>query len=126
MSTGLLVALVVGGVLLAGVGFKLLMMLVVALRGDRGPDDGFVLRTTLGDTDRPAPDDDFQSAPARAALVGRAGVAITDLRPAGKARIDGRLEDVVSVTDYVEAGEAVVVVEVEGVRVVVERRADRA
>ena len=83
-----------------------------------------MLRTTLGDRERPAPDDDFQSAPARAALVGRAGVAITDLRPAGKARIDGRLEDVVSVTDYVEAGEPVVVVEVEGVRVVVERRVD--
>jgi membrane-bound serine protease (ClpP class) len=56
---------------------------------------------------------------ARVELVGKQGVAATDLRPSGKARIDGLIVDVVSLHAYIRAGTQVEVTEVEGVRVVV-------
>lgn len=65
----------------------------------------------------------FDPAPATDArdleLVGRAGVVLSPLRPAGTARIDGRRVDVVSRGELVEAGTPVRVVEVRGNRVVV-------
>ncbi len=64
------------------------------------------------------------SAPAPAgasALAGRRGRAVSPLRPSGKVEIDGELHDVVSEGDFVEAGEAVEVLRVEGLRVVVGR-----
>ncbi len=123
MSLGLILALVVGGLLLVTVGFELLRMLAAGLRGDRSRRDGLVLRTTLLGTHPPAVDEPgFTSAPARlAALVGQQGCALTDLRPAGKARIGDATCDVVSRTDYIERGEALIVVQVEGARVVVDR-----
>jgi membrane-bound serine protease (ClpP class) len=51
--------------------------------------------------------------------VGSAGVAATDLRPAGKALIDGRRIDVVSEGGFIERSSPVRVVAVEGARVVV-------
>lgn len=54
-------------------------------------------------------------------LVGQSGTAVTDLRPSGKARIDGRIIDVVSLHEYIRAGASVQVTEVEGMRVVVNR-----
>jgi membrane-bound ClpP family serine protease len=56
-------------------------------------------------------------------LVGRRGVAATMLRPAGHATIDGRRVDVVSRGEMIDEGVPVVVVEVEGNRVVVARDA---
>ena len=56
---------------------------------------------------------------ASAALVGASGTTVTVLRPAGKARIDGRLMDVVSDGPYVETGMDVTVVDVQGNRIVV-------
>ena len=56
---------------------------------------------------------------ARQELVGSVGAALTVLRPAGKARINGRLMDVVSDGPFVDAGQAVEVVRVNGNRVVV-------
>ncbi len=53
------------------------------------------------------------------ALVGREGVAETDLRPAGKAEIDGRRVDVLTGGEYIESGTRVKVVRVEGARVFV-------
>jgi membrane-bound serine protease (ClpP class) len=49
------------------------------------------------------------------------GVALTPLRPAGTARFDGRKIDVVAESDFIEAGEAVRVVQAEGMRVVVRK-----
>jgi membrane-bound serine protease (ClpP class) len=54
-----------------------------------------------------------------AALVGKEGVAITALRPAGAAEIEGRRVDVVTDGVFVDAGRPVRVVSVEGARVVV-------
>jgi membrane-bound serine protease (ClpP class) len=53
-------------------------------------------------------------------LVGRSGVAITPLRPSGTLDLAGARYDVVTDGSYVEAGTAVTVVSVEGVRIVVE------
>ena len=61
----------------------------------------------------------FIAAPARADLVGCAGVAATDLRPAGTAVIDGERLDVVTEGEYVAAGARVQVVRSEGYRHVV-------
>lgn len=55
-------------------------------------------------------------------LAGSSGVALTDLRPAGAARIDGRRVDVVADSEYIAKDTPVQVVAVEGVRVVVEKQ----
>lgn len=64
----------------------------------------------------------YASAPETdARLLGKQGVASSPLRPAGIALIDGVRVDVVSNGDAVDPGEAIVVVRVDGNRVVVER-----
>ena len=52
-------------------------------------------------------------------LIDRAGETVTRLNPAGKARIDGRVYDVISRGQMIDKGEAVVVVEAVANRVVV-------
>lgn len=52
-------------------------------------------------------------------LVGKLGIAMSTLRPAGIADIDGKRIDVVSDGDYIEAGEPIRVDHVDGNRVVV-------
>ncbi|MDO4581540.1 MAG: NfeD family protein [Bacillota bacterium] len=54
-----------------------------------------------------------------AQLQGQRGVALTTLRPAGMAMIDGRKVDVVSSGEFIEAQAAVEVTLIEGTRVVV-------
>ena len=94
--------------------FVAAVLLLVAMRflPERRFAGGLVLQTTLDAVVTPPP----------SALLGALGVASTDLRPAGKALIDGRLVDVVSQLRFVERGAAVQVVEVEGARVVVIER----
>ncbi|MBI3823639.1 MAG: hypothetical protein HY289_13300 [Planctomycetes bacterium] len=53
------------------------------------------------------------------ALLGAIGVAITPLRPAGKAQFSGQFLDVMTDGDFVSPGGRVQVVEVEGTRVIV-------
>ena len=52
-------------------------------------------------------------------LVGQEGEALTDLRPSGIARIEGRRVDVVADQDWIEHGQAIKVVKTEGNRIVV-------
>lgn len=52
-------------------------------------------------------------------LLGEAGVALTALRPAGMASLAGKRVDVVTEGGFVEKGTAVIVVAVEGLKVVV-------
>lgn len=58
------------------------------------------------------------------ALVGATGKAVTVLRPAGKAQVNGQLYDVVSDGPYIEDGRQIKVVQVSGNRIVVSRCAD--
>ena len=55
----------------------------------------------------------------RPELLGEIGVALTTLRPAGSAMIDGKRVDVVSEGSFIEKGQTVKVVSIEGLRVVV-------
>jgi membrane-bound ClpP family serine protease len=77
-------------------------------------------------TDEDSPDGDAASNgrgsalhPEAAALLGAIGVAVTDLRPAGMARIGDDFVDVVSEGSYVSAGTRLQVIEIEGNRIVV-------
>jgi membrane-bound serine protease (ClpP class) len=54
-------------------------------------------------------------------LLGKEGVALSDLRPAGFAQLDGRRVDVVTRGDMIAKGQPVCVVEVESNRVVVKK-----
>jgi membrane-bound serine protease (ClpP class) len=64
----------------------------------------------------------FASAPCEPELVGLEGTALSDLRPAGKANIDGRRLDVVTEGEYIEKGSAIVVTEVHGSRIIVREK----
>jgi membrane-bound serine protease (ClpP class) len=69
---------------------------------------------TTGEGEKSAPKTD---------LLGKTGVALTPLRPAGTARLDGLKADVVAEGSFIERGSRVVVVSQEGLRTVV-RAAD--
>jgi membrane-bound serine protease (ClpP class) len=57
-------------------------------------------------------------------LVGKEGVALTDLRPSGMARVDDRKLSVVTMGDYIEHEARVKVIKTEGNRIVVRRLRD--
>jgi membrane-bound serine protease (ClpP class) len=55
-------------------------------------------------------------------LLNKTGVSVTDLHPSGKAKIEGETIEVVTNGDFIESGQEIEVVEVEGIRVVVQKR----
>ena len=55
-------------------------------------------------------------------LAGKEGIAHTTLRPAGIAKIDGNLVDVVTEGDFIDAGSPIVVLRVVGGRNIVRKR----
>ena len=61
----------------------------------------------------------YVSAEQHMELVGRTGEVLTELRPSGTARIDGRPVDVISEGAFIQKGTLVVVLSVNGSRVVV-------
>jgi membrane-bound ClpP family serine protease len=61
--------------------------------------------------------------PQPGALVGAEGVALTPLRPAGKALVNGARLDVLAESAFINPGEAVSVIAAEGTRVVVRKKA---
>ncbi len=80
---------------------------------DRGVWNRFILRDQL------TAEKGFSSAPNREYLTGKQGKAITPLRPAGTASIEGERIDVVTDGSFIANGKQIVVVHVEGTRVVV-------
>lgn len=58
-------------------------------------------------------------ASAKSDLLGKTGIAITTLRPAGIAEIDGRRLDVTSVGAFVPKGSAITVIKAEGIHILV-------
>jgi membrane-bound ClpP family serine protease len=70
-------------------------------------------------------EDDVKPSDPRRELVGRVGTAKSKMLPSGSVSIDGQLVDAVSQGSAIELGQAIVVVEVRGNRVVV-RPADEA
>ncbi len=73
--------------------------LVLQPPSDDGPDQGHALNNS--------------------ALLGAIGIAVTTLRPAGKAQIGDDFLDVMAEGDYVQPGRRVQVIEIEGNRIVV-------
>lgn len=61
----------------------------------------------------------YVSAAERTELVGKTGEVLTELRPSGTARIDGRPVDVISEGAFIQKGKRIVVLSVNGSRVVV-------
>jgi membrane-bound serine protease (ClpP class) len=62
----------------------------------------------------------FVSYPSEKELIGKVGIALTTLRPAGTAEFDGKRVDVVADWEYVERGKKIKVLRVEGIKVVVQ------
>ena len=54
-------------------------------------------------------------------LVGKSGKAVTDLKLAGKAKIKGKIYDVVSMKSYIEKGQHVKVVEIKDNEIIVRK-----
>jgi membrane-bound ClpP family serine protease len=68
-------------------------------------------------------DDGYSSQPEELlAYNEKIGTALTDLRPAGTAMIENKRVDVVSRGEYIEKGAAIVVLAIDGNRVVVKKR----
>jgi len=63
-------------------------------------------------------------APELKLFAGKEGIALTPLRPAGSAEIDGRRLDVVTEGEFIHTGARVKVIKVEGTRVVVKEISD--
>ena len=61
----------------------------------------------------------YVSAAEQSELVGKTGEVLTELRPSGTARIDGRPVDVISEGAFIQKGKSIVVLSVNGSRVVV-------
>ena len=57
-----------------------------------------------------------------AGLTSKVGIVVTSLRPAGKVEIDGKTIDAVADGEFINKGESVKVIQVEGTRVVVARQ----
>lgn len=74
---------------------------------------GRLLTLSKSTADYKAPPEHLQ------ALDGHQGVALTDLRPGGFARFDGKRTDVVAEGNWISEGTRVQVIQVEGSRVVV-------
>ena len=71
--------------------------------------------------DEASADKGFVSYPSDKELLGAEGVALTTLRPAGTAEINGHRVDVVADWEYIERGSRIKVLRVEGVKVVVKQ-----
>lgn len=83
---------------------------------------GFWHRIALGE--RLATEQGYVGTKHPVELVGQRGSAVTPLRPAGTAMIEGRRWDVVTDGSFIAAGQPVQVIAVEGVRIVVTAAAD--
>ncbi|TXK84109.1 NfeD family protein [Paenibacillus sp. N3.4] len=79
----------------------------------RGVWNRFILKEQL------STDKGYTSSPDRSYLIGMTGEAITPLRPAGTALINDERVDVVTDGSFIQNAKLIIVVQVEGVRVVV-------
>ncbi|MDY0148736.1 MAG: NfeD family protein [Kiritimatiellia bacterium] len=99
------------GVAIVGTGGAILVL------GRFLPRNRFVNRLALATST--AATEGYTAADNSSALVGLTGTALTPLRPAGAARIDGQRRDVVTAGEFIEAGTPIQIVEAHGSRLVV-------
>ena len=79
------------------------------------------MRLFAGDRQLERPATSAPAPTAERALTGHTGTAVSDLRPAGIAVIDGARYDVVTEGEYIQAGEAIIVLRDDRWRRVVKR-----
>jgi len=94
-------------------GAILLLLVVVKFL----PKSTFFNRLILAEAE--SADKGFVSYPTVKELVGSEGIALTTLRPAGTADFNGQRVDVVADWEYIEKGSRIIVLRVEGIKVVV-------
>lgn len=68
-------------------------------------------------------EDGYQAGSSQDSLVGATGAAVTDLRPAGIATINGKRHQVVSRGEFINAGSSIIVAQTTGNRIVVDQLA---
>lgn len=107
-------AVVVMGLALALISLVVLVVVVLRWGSRRGSGKGLVLETS-------SPTTPATAAPAVSSseLVGKRGVTVTPLRPAGTALFGDQRIDVVTEATFIPQGASVEVVAVEGKRVIV-------
>lgn len=64
-------------------------------------------------------DSGFTSSNTYDELIGKKGIAVTDLRPSGTGKFDGKEYDIITEGKYINKGTNIVVYKVEGVRIIV-------
>jgi membrane-bound serine protease (ClpP class) len=64
----------------------------------------------------------YLAAVGRKDLIGRKGSVLSDLRPAGAIVVDGERIDAISEGGYIQKGDEIVIIKVEGSKVVVKRK----
>jgi len=95
-----------------------IVVLCLSSRGSK-KNSGMLDELVLGE--RQENRDGYTSVTDKSKFIGREGVCTTDLRPAGTVEIDGEPLDVVTEGGFVNAGDKVKVINVDGSRVLVRR-----
>lgn len=96
-------------------------VIVVVCLSSRGSKKNSNMLDELVLGDRQENRDGYTSVTDKSKFIGREGVCATDLRPAGTIEVDGEPLDVVSEGGFVNAGDKVKVINVDGSRVLVRR-----
>ena len=82
---------------------------------------GRLFKSSLVLKNRAAKEEGYVSNDDNTSLVGKTGTALSILRPAGRADIDGTICDVVTGGEFIERGEKVIVIEAIGRRILVKK-----
>lgn len=102
----------------------LIMSVIVTALGfifGRSLKKGWLYRSTIVLKDSENRDDGYMAGNDNTHLLGRHGVSITTLRPAGSADFDGKRADVLTDGEFLPAGTSVEVVRTEGSRIFVKK-----
>ena len=111
-------ALIVAAIILA----ILTIMLFVVLHSAQ---HGRISKSRIILKDAETQQSGFSSVDRDESILNQSGVALTPLRPAGAAEIAGKRIDVVTESEFIEAGERIRVVKISGPRIVVQKETDR-
>lgn len=97
------------------------IIFVLALIVARSFRKGFLYRSSLVLKNNADKDNGYVSNDDYSHLVGKQGISLTPLRPAGMVDIDGERADVVTDGEFIKRGEQIVVTKVSGRRILVKK-----
>ena len=113
LTEGLILVLIFGAIVVG-----LALITARSLGKGRLYKSALVLKNTADRNEGYVSTDDYSR------LVGKTGISITPLRPAGTADFDGEKADVVTDGEFFKSGERIVVSKVSGRRIIVKRAED--